>query len=235
MQFMQKQSGVTLIELTVVLLILVALAGLTIPYMSGTSSAALCKATDVTMQNVKKVIMERYYLDTLGYFPKSTKAGNDYSLKYLFTPPLSSANGGWDSFNAETQLGWRQGGYLQSGIALDAKYVDGNLNNEELGANLKDSTGVYTHTAFAANDFVVNDAWGRPIVLQDTGNGFRLISAGAGSGLAIGDADINTPHNSLHCWLNTTVNPAIKECNDDRILYLNAATPTTDINPSCDE
>ena len=67
MSFIKQQTGVTLLELTVVLLVLVALAGVAIPYLGGTSSTALCNATDVTMQNVKKAIMERYYLDTLGF------------------------------------------------------------------------------------------------------------------------------------------------------------------------
>lgn len=114
MFFIRKQIGVTLIELTVVLLILIALAGVVTPYISGTSSTALCNATDVTMQNIKKVIMERYYLDTLGYFPKDTKdlTVNDYDLKYLFTKPSAPD---WQLFDSETQLGWR-GPYLQNGV-----------------------------------------------------------------------------------------------------------------------
>jgi len=47
----------TLIELRVVMLILIALAGLALPYVSGTTSKALCDATNVSMANIKKVIM----------------------------------------------------------------------------------------------------------------------------------------------------------------------------------
>jgi len=95
------EKGMTLIELTVVLLILVALAGLVIPYIGGTSRKALCDATDVSMANIKKVIMGRYYLDTLGAFPKNTKAGTGYSLHYLFAKPAD-----WNVFDIDSQVGW---------------------------------------------------------------------------------------------------------------------------------
>ena len=42
----KKQCGVTLLELTVVLLILIALAGLAVPYVGGTAGKALCDADD---------------------------------------------------------------------------------------------------------------------------------------------------------------------------------------------
>jgi prepilin-type N-terminal cleavage/methylation domain-containing protein len=226
MQFMQKQSGVTLIELTVVLLILVALAGLAIPYMSGTSSAALCKATDITMQNVKKVIMERYYLDTLGYFPKDTKdAVANYNLRYLFTKPTD-----WNLFDPATQTGWR-GNYLQGGITLGSgQYIAGNLDVSFRDTNTIPPTATPHVNADVANtDTVILDGWGRPLIIQvDTTNPnafvAKLVSAGAGNGLGIGDASIETQ-----------INGGRQPGSDDRILYLNAATPTADINPSCDE
>lgn len=216
----RKQTGYTLIELSVVLLVLVALAGVVIPYIGGTSSAALCNATDVTMQNVKKVIMERYYLDTLGYFPKNTRdktITTDYNLNYLFTRPTEWAS----QFDLETQTGWR-GAYLQNGVVLDGKYSDGNISNEELAVTLKTFT--------TGGDTVILDAWGRPIVIQvdtttDVNNPIaKLVSAGSGSGLSIGDADIETP-----------IHGGRQANSDDRILYLNTPTPAADINPSCNE
>ncbi len=65
------------------------------------------------------------------------------------------------------------------------------------------------------------DGWGRPIVIQHSPNGFRLVSAGPGSGPGIGNADIET-----------TI--AGNKAGDDRVLYLNAPTPTSDINTACD-
>lgn len=84
------EKGFTLIELTVVLLILVALAGLAIPYVGGTNRMALCQATDASMQALKSAIMggganSGFYMDLLGYFPKATKSTTaDFNLRYLF-------------------------------------------------------------------------------------------------------------------------------------------------------
>jgi type II secretory pathway pseudopilin PulG len=254
------QSGVTLIELTVVLLILIALAGLVVPYMGGTSSKALCDATDLSMQNIKKAIMgggsgAAFYLDTLGYYPKNTKAtivdgmATDFSLKYLLTKP-----NGWANYDSETSVGWR-GPYLVANATLTPESV------LALAPNLKSAESIYghaadtytvasgtpyVHQAFANKDSVINDAWGRPIIIQvptvkdckinilgllstdpDPKEGYcaRLVSAGSGNGLGIGEADIGTTL--------TSTRPATIDAADDRILYLNSPTPAADINPSC--
>ena len=250
---MKPQTGVTLIELTVVLLILMALAGVVIPYVSGTSSTALCNATDVTMQNVKKVIMERYYLDTLGRFPSDRYAA-DYNLKYLFIRDdgLDNNNNGridrvtnggtdidtedaWQPFNADTQLGWRSA-YLQSGLNLGTvPYLIANL-----GASFQDAPN-HVNANLTNIDIVILDGWGRPIILQVsncsawgvvvTGTTLcaRLISAGAGIGVGLSDTVINA---TIDTPINGHRNIAIGS-SDDRILYLNAPTPTVDVNPSC--
>ncbi len=196
-----RPDGFTLIELTVVLLILIALAGLALPYLSGTSQASLCRATDVTMQNVKKVIIERFYLDTLGKFP-ADKGATDYNLKYLFT------QGSWQDFDIDSQTGWR-GPYLQNGMTLSSAP----------DASFQDNTKV--HDNIIAAQIQVLDAWGRPIVLQDTGSGFRIVSAGPGSGLGLENGA-----------LDTTI--AGSRGADDRVLYLDVATPSADINSACD-
>ena len=201
----KKQCGVTLLELTVVLLILIALAGLAVPYVGGTAGKALCDATDVTMANVKRTIMDRYYLDTLGAYPVSA-GGADYSLKYLFI------SGGRPDYDPDTQVGWR-GPYLTNSAILAFE--------ADLMTNLASAAGTYVHSAFADGDAVVLDAWGRPIVLQVNGSVARLVSAGPGSGLGISGADIDT---------GITDNRQA----DDRILYLNAPTPAADVNPRCD-
>ena len=53
-----RQLGLTLIELTVVLLILVAMAGLVVPYISGTSNMAECTATDATIESASTAVLE---------------------------------------------------------------------------------------------------------------------------------------------------------------------------------
>jgi len=204
-----KQAGMTLIELSVVLLILVALAGITIPYLGGTSRKALCDATDITMSKVKRVIMDRYFLDTLGAFP-ATRGGTDFSLHYLFNA------GGWAVFDPDTQIGWR-GPYLSSGLTLSASDV------ASLDASFNDSGGgtPRVETNFTLGDSVVLDGWGRPIILQNSPSGFRLVSAGFGTGVGLANAAIDS-----------TI--AGNRAGDDRILYLNASTPAVDINLSCD-
>ncbi|NOR80836.1 MAG: hypothetical protein GQ529_08390 [Methyloprofundus sp.] len=107
----------------------------------------------------------------------------------------------------------------------------------DLAPNLTSAVAAgYVHRAFADNDGVVLDAWGRPIVLQvptvaqcdiitgigtEAGYCARLVSAGNGSGFGTGNADIET-----------TI--AGNRSNDDRLLYLNASTPAADVNPACD-
>lgn len=109
-----RQTGMTLIELTVVLLVLIGLAGVAIPYVSGTSRMALCQATDASMQAVKTAIMggganAGFYMDTLGYFPKATKSTTaDYNLRYLFEQST------WPTYKPKTAVGWR-GPYLMGG------------------------------------------------------------------------------------------------------------------------
>ena len=227
------QKGMTLIELTVVLLILIGLAGLALPYMGGTSSKALCDATDVSMANIKKVIMDRYYIDTLGYFPVSktgSTVGTDFSLHYLFD------KNGWSTFDIDSQVGWR-GPYLQNSLILDTNNVN------QLSTNFKDTK--FTNFALDDGHAVVLDGWGRPFVMQvvsqaDCGNEWditsnesycaRLVSAGRGSGLGLSNADIDTY--IVDDPLTTTIDEG-HLAGDDRILYLNVPTPAEDINPSC--
>lgn len=94
------QRGMTLLELTVVLLIMIALAGTVVPYVMDAGRTAQCQATDATMQAVKAAIMggssgSGYYTDLLGQYPRDryvdTQGDSDptndiysYSLHYLF-------------------------------------------------------------------------------------------------------------------------------------------------------
>lgn len=222
------QKGMTLIELTVVLLILIALAGLALPYVSGTSSKALCDATDVSMANIKKAIMNGYYLDMLGRFPQdldslTPSTGSErYNLHFLFSKSSLGART-HKSFDPDSATGWRSGGYLQGSIMLDSD-MTGNFGNATYTEPLKQ------------NHLVAIDSWGRPFTIQidsqasgtctnwgiTTTENFcaRLVSAGRGSGLGLTNADIDT-----------TI--AGHKQNDDRLLYLNVPTPATDINITC--
>lgn len=210
------QSGLTLIELSVVLLILVALAGLGVPYVIGTSSKALCETTDLSMLSLKKIIMDRYYLDTLGRYPKKANSGTDFNLTYLISRDQDYP---WpDNFNIDTKTGWN-GPYVQNAITLGSstEISDGNLDS-----SFTNPVNGYVHSGLANGQSVILDGWGRPIIIQvDTSSTpyqARLISAGAGSGFGLGDAKIDTT------IFNTRQG-------DDRILNL---TGSTQANPTCD-
>jgi len=237
------QKGMTLIELTVVLLILIALAGLAIPYVGGTNRMALCQATDASMQAVKTAIMGGgpnmgFYMDNLGQYPQSEKNKGDYNLTYLFQ------QGSWPKYNPKTAVGWR-GPYLMTGLnvrnGLDSSFSDIYAAPTETTPN---ATGT-VHTLIDGSQSL--DAWGRPIVLQvpyyndtDTpaNSGYklefsRLVSAGPGSGLKISDADIDS---SIQYDSNAGIFQAIQDSNDrndDRVLYLKTPDPSN--NQPCNE
>lgn len=231
-RFNSLQRGITLLELSVVLLILIALAGLTVPYVGGIGSTAMCQTTDATMQAVKEAIMggtagPGFYGDTLGYYPKATKStAADYNLTYLFSAPTDSSWGGMVSFNAKTAVGWR-GPYLQSGGAaipagLGTSFAD-------VFNSTTNPTGK-VHLAINGGSQVM-DAWHRPIILQVPyyGSAYhpeyaRLISAGPGTGIEPGDAAIDT---------NIQTQDA-SDRGDDRVLFLKNPDPLAGGNPPCD-
>jgi competence protein ComGC len=239
MLFTKKQSGFTLLELAIVLLTLLTWALLKMPAKHNEASAVtLCKVTDNTMQNIKKAIMEGYYPDTAGHFPASKKAGvisNDYNLKYLFEA------GGWEALNPVTHTGWN-GPYVEGGLLLTetGKYSAANLHS-----SFKNPS--YVHDPNLADDIhplqngdtVILDGWKRPLIIQvycserhytnqaECENNrqqwiARLVSAGAGIGLKLNDAAINTPIGQ-------------NKRDDDRVLYLNVATPPQDVNMPCNQ
>ena len=230
------EKGMTLIELTVILLILIGLAGLVLPYVSGTNRMALCQTTDATMQGIKEAIMgggagSGFYGDTLGYYPKDTKNNDltNVSLAYLFTQP-----NGFNAYNPKTAVGWR-GPYLFSGGGKAATGLSASFTND-----VSDNDG-YVHLAINAGDGnQVLDSWGRPIVLQiplDSNNVYapdfdyaRLVSAGPGSGLQPGDASITTKIQ----YDGSVVNPPdASDREDDRVLYLKMPDPLSGGNAPC--
>jgi type II secretory pathway pseudopilin PulG len=231
-----RQSGMTLLEITVVLLVLIALAGLVVPYIGITSGMATCQATDATLQAVKQAIMggaagPGYYADTLGDYPKASQANTDtaYNLKYLFE------KGSWPDYNPKTGVGWR-GPYLSTG-----GLVSGTLH-ASFGTVFDPgtpATDAHVHVNITTDTGAqVFDGWHRPIVLQipyydddDEGphtadyhpENARLVSAGPGSGLASNEASIET----------TIQSKDASNRGDDRVLFLNIADPGS--NNACDE
>ncbi|WP_341327418.1 hypothetical protein [Methylotuvimicrobium sp. KM2] len=216
------QRGLTLLELSVVLLVLIALAGLMVPYVVGTGQMAMCQATDATMHAVKEAIMggsagPGFYADTLGYYPKNSRNSDltDINLTYLFKP------GEFESYNPKTAVGWR-GPYLQTGGVAPAS----------LDASFTDTSEGKVHQVLTGGQEQVLDAWGKPIVLQipiDTNDSnkpnfdyARLVSAGRN-----GSLDTAIAYNG-----SSVYHPDASDRNDDRVLYLRMPDP--DHNEPCD-
>ncbi len=231
------QKGMTLLELSVVLLVLIALAGMVMPYVSGTGRMAMCQATDATLQAVKEAIMggaagPGFYGDTLGYYPKDTKSTTtDHNLLYLYSAPS-----GWGAYNPKTAVGWR-GPYLMHGMtneyAVDAD-SDADLT-DELHSSFGDTTNILD-VAVAVNDQVILDGWGRPIILQvptanctpypsNPGKCARIVSAGAIPGRYI-------QSNGFTATL-TDGDAATRD--DDRVLFLQIPDPNPGGNIPCNE
>lgn len=226
------QRGMTLVELTVVLLIMLALAGVVAPYVGGIGRAAMCQATDATMQAVREAIMggaagAGFYSDTLGYFPANDKNSNDYSLNYLFSQPT-----GWEKYQAKTGVGWR-GPYLQTGGRLSSANLDSSFSDAGTSGKVHTNHNVTTLMH-------VFDAWHRPIILQipyyddDAGgphaaayhpDDARLVSAGPGSGIEPSAAVIDTPISEYDATSR----------GDDRLLFLRHPDPRPGGNIPCDQ
>lgn len=239
--FQSFQQGMTLIELSVVLLILIALAGLAAPYVGGISSSASCQATDATMHAIKEAIMggaagTGFYGDTLGSYP-ANKGGSDYNLKYLFAPGL------WPLYNAKTAIGWR-GPYLTNG-AISPSGLDDSFSS--VYANPTEPTPNPTgkvHDSITTNTPQILDGWHRPIVLQIPYNKItgkyvpeyaRLVSAGPTfSGSAI---DTKIQYDSTYVDSSGVPHPLpdALDRNDDRVLYLRMSDPLPGGNTACDE
>ena len=117
--------GMTLIELGVVLLILVALAGLTLPTLIGTVDNAECELTDATLQNLKSAIIGS---------PTSPGFVGDMNRMPYNLSELMSINTctNCPPYNTSANHGWR-GPYLSNGILdqfrqLDYVHLDGQGN-----------------------------------------------------------------------------------------------------------
>jgi len=225
------EKGITLLELTVVLLVLVALAGLTIPYVAGTGQMARCQATDATLQEIKRAIMggpsgPGFYGDLLGYYPKKTKStAADYNLHFLLSQPTDASWGSMNKYNRKTAVGWR-GPYLQGGRTTGANAFNDVFNST---TNLTGKVHVDV-----SNSTQIMDTWDRPVILQvpyDTSVSnynlkyARLVSAGPD-----GVIDTKIAYDGTGGAL-----PDASDRNDDRVLYLKKPDPYPAGNTPCNQ
>ncbi len=219
------QQGVTLIELSVVLLILVALAGLTLPMFGNTGRYAQCVATDTTMANIRSAIMGGSsmpgYLSDIGTVPLDAGSTTISSLNALYN--------GVTSFNPVTQRGWR-GPYISGGMTCTA--INLAISGHTIGANSVSSiidvenicnfSGTIKLYTVALDSFTVQATDtettvlpGSPIVLmQDTTNSkYFLVSGGQNNRIELNAASMSGSRG------------------DDRVLYLDTFDALG--NPAC--
>jgi type II secretory pathway pseudopilin PulG len=143
----RRMRGLTLIELAVVLLILIALAGLLMPSVQNASGSAQCVATDASMVVIRDAILgtggQPGYFSDMGSFPKhpdaTTTTSSPFNLHYLFSDwnanadpvPNSCLKNGPDAvdcvhlphYNPVTQRGWH-GPYLANGLTCGSLSKD---------------------------------------------------------------------------------------------------------------
>lgn len=131
------QRGLTLLELAVVLFILIALAGLSTPYLAGESLRTACIATDASLAGVREAITGGSagtgYLNDLGDLPHYTDTSGvrHDTLHFLFSDRIIIGADTFTAndrslaslpFNPVTGRGWRgpylQGGMVNAGIAV---------------------------------------------------------------------------------------------------------------------
>ncbi len=164
-----RVAGLTLLELLVVLMVLIVVAGVIVPNMTnlkigsdingngGKSPQEI--ATVQTLMQVRSAILGAEGQKGLWPDLAQRDAALPQTMAELFVP-----RAGWPGFDPNTRIGWR-GPYL---LSSGARY----------GAN--DSYG-------SATDPAVLDAWGSPIVIQaPDAQHIRIVSGGA-------DGVINTP------------------------------------------
>lgn len=247
----QYQHGLTLLELTIVLLILMALAGLTLPSFTEVPRYAQCTATKSTMKAIRDALLGNIdgpgYVADIGYFPTSLTA--------LFTLPsycsdrsittaaaCATASETWqpeDEFNPVTGKGWR-GPYMQDVITIKATdLADGNFEDP--------TTVALSHISppIAPGDAVILDSFAhgsvrRPIILQNPGDD----ATPDGNDCSIdvtGGTDPNECYRLVSAGANgvidtkladatgsdnTVTPPNSRTRGDDLILYLKIPDPT---------
>ncbi len=258
-----QQQGLTLIELTVVLLILIALAGVAIPFFSGTHRMASCQATDATLQAVKEALMGGasglgFYSDFLGQFPeRSNGANTEFNLHFLFSRQdveQAAASAEYNLYNPKTAVGWRGpylingGGHIDRVAELDARFaavfdVADPATDAYTHFDLKLYDGADADAVASADEaravFHVFDAWGRPIILQipyDTNAGsFNYEYARLVSAGPGGGPGLGNAQLSAKINYDGSGGalPDAADRDEDRVLYLQMPDPLPGGNVAC--
>mgnify|MGYP006268867597 FL=1 len=120
-----RMAGTSLIELSIVLLAMAIMAGISLPYLGRVATHSECVATRKTLEALRSAIMDTepqagFYADMLRY-PAADADDNTSptgisvaSLSELFRNPVSGTSA--HSWNPTIRRGWR-GPYVQGGIS----------------------------------------------------------------------------------------------------------------------
>jgi prepilin-type N-terminal cleavage/methylation domain-containing protein len=195
----ERRRGLTLVELVVVLVIIVALASIVIPRADTAAEQGRVDATNATLARLREVILNRYMPDTKGAaFVETTYSGSsgDGTINYDGLPRMGSFNmppqlvpmflaPGLSVYNTSSHSGWH-GPYIASGTAV---FPGANPSTAGARGFLSSASGTSGAFGNANNgsypgDPTSLDAWGNPIVMvpiYDTTYNqyyYALISAG---------------------------------------------------------
>ena len=245
--------GMTLIELSVVLLILVALAGMTLPYLSGTTSTAVCTTTDTTLAGIRDSILGTGaiagFKSDLGMMPTyvgqptNLTASNDYMegiLSELYNNPVIPPNPSatpptpgtppLPAYSVTTQHGWN-GPYLTNGAtcanAPQTTLCDCSKTAMPGVVFVLDSYSVNTSQQTCSDGITPQKD---PIQLQHipattTQPEYYFLVSGGRNGIINTTSGSNTCSGASALILATRNNGHPACANDDRVLVLNAVDP----------
>jgi type II secretory pathway pseudopilin PulG len=208
------QGGLTLLELAVVLLVLVGLAGMLLPHLGGTGERAACTTTDATLATARDAITggarSGFYDDMLPHRLPDDNGNGRHKLHYLME------RGSNPPYDPVTRVGWN-GPYLQGGLRAAPAALHASFTNPAYGEPV------------AAGDSMVVDGYRNhlnPVVIQvptDDGDGDDC-------------ADLDASYDRTHCArlvsagpdgaLDTLLADADASARgDDRVLFLRIADP----------
>ena len=170
------RTGLTLLELVIVLMITVALAGVMVPLVSDHVSDAAETATKATLSEIRNAVTLFWQDDDRS--PKQVPKIHD-----LFVDPFTNTTA--FRFDPTYKLGWR-GPYLREATG-----------SYEVGVPHSSFAATYGNTG----DRALLDAWGRTVVIQslDPVNGVRdvrVVSAGPDGQIKLSDDPMNPDTNA---------------------------------------
>lgn len=185
-----RRSGLTLLELVIVLLVIAILAGLLVPLVAQHQDHAQGQATETSLLSIRDMVIQ--YWQDMGKELPSDSSGPPQTL-YLFVNPDTYGDGDSGTSDTErtydphTQLGWR-----------------GPYANLATGEYRIDIASGFDSTYGSDGDPCFVDGWNQPIVIQNPPSGsttltdVRLISAGPNGILDTAASSTTVMEDDLH-------------------------------------